>query len=61
MAANGIDRKQWIDTYNSFSVAARANRAGQLWRAYQIDRHAGDGHRRQVKTAPSMVARAKAA
>ena len=37
MAANGIDRKQWLDTYNSFSVAARANRAGQIWRAYKID------------------------
>jgi protein dithiol oxidoreductase (disulfide-forming) len=55
MAANGIDRKQWLDTYNSFSVAARANRAGQVWRAYQIDgtpTMAVDG---KFKTAPSMV------
>ncbi len=55
MAANGIDRKQWLDTYNSFSVAARANRAGQIWRAYKIDgtpMTAVDG---RFLTAPSMV------
>jgi thiol:disulfide interchange protein DsbA len=55
MAANGIDRKQWLDTYNSFSVAARANRAGQIWRAYKIDGTpmlAVDG---RFMTAPSMV------
>jgi protein dithiol oxidoreductase (disulfide-forming) len=55
MAANGIDRKQWLDTYNSFSVAARANRAGQIWRAYKIDgtpMTAVDG---RFMTAPSMV------
>ena len=55
MAANGIDRKQWIDTYNSFSVAARANRAGQIWRAYQIDGTPTMGVDGQFKTAPSMV------
>jgi protein dithiol oxidoreductase (disulfide-forming) len=55
MAANGIDRKQWLDTYNSFSVAARANRAGQIWRAYKVDgtpMMAVDG---RFMTAPSMV------
>ena len=55
MAANGIDRKQWLDTYNSFSVAARANRAGQIWRAYKVDgtpTMAVDG---RFMTAPSMV------
>ena len=55
MAANGIDRKQWLDTYNSFSVAARANRAGQVWRAYKVDGTpimAVDG---RFMTAPSMV------
>ena len=55
MAANGIDRKQWLDTYNSFSVAARANRAGQIWRAYKVDGTpimAVDG---RFMTAPSMV------
>jgi thiol:disulfide interchange protein DsbA len=55
MAANGIDRKQWLDTFNSFSVAARANRAGQIWRAYKVDGTpimAVDG---RFMTAPSMV------
>ena len=55
MAANGIDRKQWMDAYNSFSVAARANRAGQIWRAYKVDgtpMTAVDG---KFTTAPSMV------
>ncbi len=37
MAANGIDRKQWLDTYNSFSIATRAQRAAQVWRAYKVD------------------------
>lgn len=55
MAANGIDRKQWLDTYNSFTVATRANRAAQVWRAYKIDGTptvAVDG---KFVTAPSMV------
>ena len=55
MAANGIDRKQWMDAYNSFSVAARSNRAGQVWRAYKVDgtpMMAVDG---KFTTAPSMV------
>jgi thiol:disulfide interchange protein DsbA len=37
MAAQGIDRKQWLDNYNSFSVNTKAARAGQVWRAYKID------------------------
>ena len=55
MADNGIDRKQWTDAYNSFSVAAKANRAGQIWRAYKVDGTpmvAVDG---KYLTAPSMV------
>jgi thiol:disulfide interchange protein DsbA len=55
MAANGIDRKQWLDTYNSFAVNARATRAGQVWKAYKIDGTpmiAIDG---KFLTAPSMV------
>ena len=54
-AANGIDRKQWIDTYNSFSIAARANRAGQIWRAYNVDGTPMMGVDGKFTTAPSMV------
>ena len=55
MATQGIDRKQWLDAYNSFSVGARTNRAGQVWRAYKIDgtpTMAVDG---KYVTSPSMV------
>jgi thiol:disulfide interchange protein DsbA len=55
MAANGIDRKQWTDTYNSFSVAARVNRAGQIWRAYNVDGTPMMGIDGKFTTAPSMV------
>lgn len=55
MAANGIDRKQWLDTYNSFSVAARANRAGQIWRAYNVDGTPMMGVDGKYTTAPSMI------
>ncbi|MFN7570601.1 MAG: thiol:disulfide interchange protein DsbA/DsbL [Betaproteobacteria bacterium] len=37
MAAQGIDRKAWLDNYNSFSVNTKAARAGQIWRAYKIE------------------------
>ncbi len=55
MAANGIDRAQWLATYNSFSVVSKANRAVQTWTAYKIDGTpmlACDG---KYLTAPSMV------
>jgi thiol:disulfide interchange protein DsbA len=55
MAANGIDRKQWVDTYNSFAVNARANRAGQVWRAYKIDGTPAIAVDGKFTTAPSMV------
>jgi thiol:disulfide interchange protein DsbA len=37
MAAQGVDRKAWLDNYNSFTVSARTNRAAQVWQAYKID------------------------
>jgi thiol:disulfide interchange protein DsbA len=55
MATNGIDRKQWLDAYNSFSVAARANRAGQVWRAYKVDGTPAVAVDGKFLTAPSMV------
>ena len=59
MAANGIDRKQWLDTYNSFSVVARANRAGQLWRAYKVDGTPMMAIEGKFLTSPSMVGSAE--
>jgi thiol:disulfide interchange protein DsbA len=37
MATQGVDRKQFLDAYNSFSVAAKVGRANQLVSAYQVD------------------------
>ncbi|WP_174952026.1 DsbA family protein, partial [Enterobacter hormaechei] len=37
MAANGVDEKQFRDTYNSFSVNANTKRAAQLADQYKIE------------------------
>lgn len=55
MAANGIDRKKWLDTFNSFTVATRASRAGQVWKAYKVDGTPAVGIDGKFLTAPSMV------
>ena len=55
MAANGIDRAQWLATYNSFTVMSRTNQAVQIWTSYKIDGTptlACDG---KYLTSPSMV------
>ena len=55
MAANGIDKKQWLDVFNSFSINAKAAKAGQTWRAYKVDgtpTMACDG---RYVTSPSMT------
>ena len=36
-AKNGIDKKKFIDTFNSFSVQAKVNRATQMAAAYGVD------------------------
>ena len=36
-AKNDIDRKKFIDTFNSFSVQSRVNRANQIATAYGVD------------------------
>jgi thiol:disulfide interchange protein DsbA len=33
---NGIDRKKFVDTFNSFSVQSKVNRANQLAAAYGV-------------------------
>jgi len=55
MAANGIDRKKWLDMFNSFSTATLVNKAGQTWRAYKIDGTPAMGCDGRFVTAPSMV------
>lgn len=52
---NGIDKKQFLDAFNSFTVATRSNRAGQIWRAYKIDGTPALGVDGKFVTAPSMV------
>ena len=55
MAASGIDRKQWLDTYNSFTVNTRAGRAGQVWKAFKVDGTPAVAIDGKFLTAPSMV------
>jgi len=55
MAANGIDRKQFLEMFNSFTVASRVNKAGQTWRAYKVDGTPTMGCDGKFLTSPSMV------
>jgi len=55
MAANGIDRKLWLDTFNSFGVATQASRAAQTWDAYKLDGTPAVAIDGKYLTAPSMV------
>lgn len=55
MTSNGIDRAQWLATYNSFSVMSKARQAVQIWTSYKIDGTptlACDG---KYLTAPAMA------
>ncbi|RPH46862.1 MAG: thiol:disulfide interchange protein DsbA/DsbL [Burkholderiales bacterium] len=55
MAKNGVDRKQFLDTYGSFGVRTRMQRATQLAAAYQIDGVPTLGVGGRFVTAPSMT------
>jgi len=55
MAANGIDRKAWLDAFNSFSVATQASRAAQVWAAYKLEGTPAVAIDGKFMTAPSMV------
>lgn len=55
MAANGIDKAKWNESFNSFSVNSKVNRAGQIWRAHKIDGTPAVGIDGKWVTAPSMV------
>jgi thiol:disulfide interchange protein DsbA len=55
MAANGVDKKQWIDVFNSFSIATKSGKAGQIWKAYKIDGTPTLGCDGRYLTSPSMT------
>jgi protein dithiol oxidoreductase (disulfide-forming) len=59
MAQNGIDRAQWLASYNSFSVVSKANQAVQIWTSYLHDMAPPGtpalGCDGKYLTAPSMV------
>jgi thiol:disulfide interchange protein DsbA len=55
MARNGVDRKQFLDTYASFGVRTRMQRASQLTAAYKIDGVPAFGVAGKWLTAPSMA------
>ena len=55
VARNGVDRKQFLDTYQSFGVRTRMQRATQLVAAYQIDGVPTLGVAGRFVTSPSMT------
>lgn len=55
VSKHGVDRKQFLDTYNSFGVRTRMQRATQLTAAYKIDGVPMFGVAGKFVTAPSMV------
>ncbi len=55
MAANGVDRKQWLDAFNSFTVATQTRRAAQVWAAYKLDGTPAVAIDGKYMTAPSMT------
>jgi len=55
MATNGVDRAQWLSTFNSFAVNTRVSRAGQIWRAFKIEGTPMVGIDGRFVTAPSMT------
>lgn len=55
VARNGVDRKQFLDTYGSFGVRTKMQRATQLSAGYQIDGVPAFGVNGKYMTAPSMV------
>jgi thiol:disulfide interchange protein DsbA len=54
-AKNGVDRKLFLDTYNSFGVRTRMQRATQLAAGYRIEGVPAFGVNGKYLTAPSMV------
>jgi thiol:disulfide interchange protein DsbA len=55
MAGQGIDRAQWLATFNSFTVATQARRAGEVWRGYQVEGTPSLGCDGRYLTSPEMA------
>ncbi len=55
MAKQGIDRKQFLDTFESFSVKTRMRKATSLQEAYKVDGVPALGVNGKYYTAPSMA------
>ena len=55
LSKHGVDRKQFLDTYGSFGVRTRMQRATQLAAAYRIDGVPTFGVAGKWVTAPSMM------
>ncbi|VCU68945.1 Thiol:disulfide interchange protein DsbA precursor [Pigmentiphaga humi] len=51
----GLDRKQFMDTYNSFGVQSKVQRAGKLAEAYKIDGVPSLAVNGRYLTSPSMT------
>ena len=60
-AAKGIDKKLWLDTFNSFSVQTKVKRAQQVWMGYKIDGTPSIGIDGRYGTAPSTAGSGEAA
>jgi protein dithiol oxidoreductase (disulfide-forming) len=58
VASKGVDRQKFSDTYNSFSVQSRTQRAMEVTRAYDIPGTPAIVIDGRYLTAPSMVVRA---
>ncbi|HUN91405.1 MAG TPA: thiol:disulfide interchange protein DsbA/DsbL [Burkholderiaceae bacterium] len=55
MAGEGIDRAQWLAMFNSFAIATKVSRAGQVWRAYEVDGTPSLGCDGKFVTSPAIV------
>jgi len=55
MASNGIDRAQWLATFNSFSVVTKSQQSGKIVAAYEVTGTPTVAIDGKYLTAPSMI------
>ena len=55
MVNHGVDRNQWLQTFNSFGVMGKAQQADNLWKSYQIDSTPMIGVGGLYSTGPHLV------